>query len=168
MRKRDYVFGTVTLSNFALAGSLHLLVSRYGKRLRITPAVLDEVTDGVVAGYAALAEIEEAVAEGVLSPAEQPTSPAERATYRELLRVLAPGEASCIAYAKAHGGVVASDDRTARECCIERSIAYTGTIGILKACCVDGTLSTEEADTILQAMIDTGYYSPAQRIRDLL
>ena len=50
---------------------------------------------------------------------------------RELLRILAPGEASCIAQAKARGGVVITDDRAARQCCHERGVVFTGTIGIL-------------------------------------
>ena len=45
-------FDTVTLSNFRLAGRLDLLITRYGARARVTPEVLDEVTDGVVAGFA--------------------------------------------------------------------------------------------------------------------
>lgn len=170
MRKRkcDYVFDTVTLGNFALAGRLDLLVSRYGPRLRVTPEVLDEVTDGVIAGYSALTAIEGAVEDAGFSRIGLAMSSAERETYRELLRVLAPGEASCIAYAKAHGAVVATDDRTARDCCAERGVTFTGTIGILKACCIDGTLAVEEADAIIQAMIDAGYYSPVQRISDLV
>ena len=167
-RKRDYVLDTVTLSNFALAGRLELLVLRYGRRVRITPEVLDEVSDGAIAGYSALNAIEKAVAAADFSHAGSPASTAERAIYRELLRILAPGEASCIAYAKTHGAVVVTDDRTARECCGERGVTFIGTIGILKACCLDGTLSAEDADATLQAMIDAGFYSPVRRISDLV
>ncbi len=162
--KGPYLFDTVSLSNFALVGRLELLVERYGKRAVVTPEVLDEVTDGVSAGYVALREIEDAVDGGRLSRADRLPAPAERQTYRELLRTLAPGEASCIAHVAEHGGVVVTDDRAARQCCSERGITFTGTIGILKACSIDGTLSTEEADDILQSMIDAGYYSPIQHI----
>ena len=91
---------------------------------------------------------------------------AERQIYRELLRILAPGEAACIACAKGRGGVVATDDRVARNCCLERGIRFTGTLGILKACCVDRTLSPEAADTLLLAMIKAGYHFPVHRISD--
>ena len=47
-------------------------------------------------------------------------------------------------------------------------IAVTGTIGILKASVLDGSLSPLQADEILQAMIDAGYYAPTERISDLL
>ncbi len=86
----------------------------------------------------------------------------------ELLRILGSGKASCIAYARGCGAIVVTDDKTARECCIERGVKYTGTIGILKACCLDGTLSLDDADNTLAAMIDSGYYAPVQRISDLM
>ena len=59
-----WFFDTVTLSNFALAGRLDLLISRYGRRAHIMQEVLDEVLDGIVAGYAALSPIETAIAAG--------------------------------------------------------------------------------------------------------
>lgn len=165
---QDYFFDTVTISNFALAGRLDLLAARYGRRAQITQEILDEITDGVVAGYHALAEVENMLENATFGNAEPLSLSDERNTYRELLRVLAPGEASCIACAKTRGGVVVTDDRTARECCAERGVKFTGTIGILKACCGDGTLAEEDADAVLQAMIDAGYHSPVKRISDLL
>lgn len=167
-RKLLYCFDTVVLSNFAFAGRLDVLAARYGKQLAVTREVLDEVTDGVVAGYVQLRAIETAVADGKFGNVNQISASAERDTYRELLRVLAPGEASCIALAKTCGGIVVTDDKTARECCLERGVKFTGTIGILKACCIDMVLSEDEADAILESMIDAGYYSPVKRIGDLM
>jgi predicted nucleic acid-binding protein len=160
-------FDTVTLSNFALAGSIPLLVSRYGRRLHLTSAVLDEVLDGLVAGYPALAEIEVALQSGKFRLAS-PLTGIERQRYRELLRTMAPGEAACIACAKERGGIVVTDDRVARKCCSERNLRFTGTVGILKASCRDGTLSPDRADALLSAMIKAGYHSPVHRISDLL
>ena len=163
----DFYFDTVALSNFALAGRLDLLVSRYGSRAWVTPAVLDEILDGIVAGYAELREIESALTAAKLSSAP-PLSAAERNTFRELLRILAPGEASCIACAQTRGGTVVTDDRIARQCCAERNVKFTGTIGILKACCLNRMLSLQEADVILQAMIDAGYFSPVRSISGII
>ena len=160
-------FDTVTLSNFALAGAMDLLVVRYGSRAHITPEVLDEVADGVVAGYDALLQIEDAVAAGSLGNAPSLTS-AERGIYRSLLRVLAPGEASCIACAKARGGTVVTDDRMARARCAELGVSCTGTIGILKASVSAGELPPAAADAILDRMIAAGYRSPVSRISDIM
>lgn len=165
--RRDYFFDTVALSNFALTGRLDLLVSRHGRHVQITQEVLDEVADGIIAGYSALCEIEEAIADARFTCAGSPALANERGAYLQMLRVLAPGEASCIACAKHRRGIVVTDDKTARDCCKEQGVKYTGTIGILKACCQAGTLSADEADALLKAMIDAGYYSPVQRISDL-
>jgi len=163
-----YLFDTVTLSNFVLAGRFELLVDRYGKRLQVTPAVLEEVAEGVIAGYGSLHEIERAVDEGRIGETGGLASTEDRKTCRELLRILAPGEAACIVHAEACGGVVVSDDRTARQCCEARGIKVTGTIGILKALTLEQTLSPEEADSVLQDMIDAGYYSPVRSISGLV
>jgi predicted nucleic acid-binding protein len=164
---RDLFFDTVTLSNFALARRVDLLVDRYGQRARITQEVRNEVLEGIVAGYPALGAIEVALEEERLGAAGNLTAE-ERRIYRELLRSLGPGEASCVAWAKARGGTVVTDDRAARGACGERDVLVTGTIGILKACVQDGTLEAEEADATLELMIDDGYYSPVRRVSDLL
>jgi predicted nucleic acid-binding protein len=166
-RRHHYFFDTVTLSNFALAGRVDLVTSRYGAHALVTSEVLDEVVEGIVAGHGALRDIEAAISAADLGLAGPPTSE-ERQTYRELLRVLAPGEASCIACARHRDGIVVTDDRAARECCAERAVRFTGTVGILKACCADGVLSTADADEILSATITAGYHSPVRQISDLL
>lgn len=160
-------FDTVTLSNFALAGRLDLLTQRYGSRACITPQVLDEIIDGIVAGYAALREIEDAVGAGAFSSSGV-LSAEERESYRGLLRALSPGEASCVSCAKTRGGAVATDDTAVRACCIDLGVEFTGTIGILKAMALDGSVAPREADAVLQAMVDTGYFSPVNRISSLL
>ena len=159
----DYYFDTVTLSNFALSGRLDLLIARYGRRAIITPQVLDEITDGIVAGYSELREVETAFTGGEFGDVEG-FSLEERDIYRERLRTLSPGEASCITLAQTRGGAVATDDRTARNTCFDSGVPFTGTIGILKACVLDGTLSLQEADDVLRAMTGAGYHSPVRRI----
>lgn len=163
----SYYFDTVTLCNFALANRLDLLIARYGTRVQITPAVLGEVLDGVAVGYSALQEIEKAVTTDAFAQAGM-LREREREIFRDLLRTLSPGEASCIACAQNRGGIVVTDDRAARDCCREREVRFTGTIGVLKACCRDEIIEPSEADTILQAMIDAGYFSPVRNISGLL
>lgn len=163
----DFFFDTVTLSNFTLVGRLDLLAERYGPRATVTPEVLAEVIEGIAAGFDGLRAIEAAVREGTLGCGGM-LSAEERDAYRGLIRLLSPGEASCIACAKTRGGTVVTDDRAARGCCAERGIPLTGTIGILKACCRDGALVPDEADALLAAMVAAGYYSPVRRISDLL
>ena len=167
MPEKRFFFDTISLSNFAIAGRLDLLVDRYGASVQVTQEVLGEVTDGVVAGYHQLRGIEAAVARGEFS-ASGPLSPIERDDYRELLHFLGSGEGSCIACAQSRVGGVVTDDRAARSVCTDRHITVTGTIGILKASAVDGALSPQRADEILQEIVDSGFYAPVRRISDLL
>ena len=164
--KRWYL-DTVVLSNFTLAGRLDVLIRRYGKRAHLTQEVLGEISDGVAAGYAALRAVEDAVAARDLSSAK-PLTVEERPLFGDLLRPLSSGEASCLACAQIRGGIVATDDRAARSACDDRRIPCTGTIGILRACCRDGSLSATEADAALQAMVDAGFYSPVRWLSDLV
>lgn len=43
----------------------------------------------------------------------------------------------------------------------------TGTIVILKALCLDRTITSEEADAILARMVEAEFYSPVRRVSDL-
>ena len=161
-----YLFDTVTLSNFALSNSLDLLVRRYEQRLLVTTEILSEVAAGVTAGHAAL----RAIAECVRARRFRQTSLdwQERVVFGELLGHLGAGEASCIAVACYRHGVVVTDDRAARACCVDRKIRFTGTVGILKASCLDGQITADEADEMLSAMVEHGFSAPVSKIRDIL
>lgn len=166
MPDRLYLFDTVTLSNFALAGSINLLIRRYGIRLLVTEEVLDEIAEGIACGYSALNEIERLVNKNTFTRVI--LNPSEREFFHHLLRQMDSGEASCIAGAKSRNGIVVTDDRLARSACDEREIAYTGTIGILKASCNNNLISPEEADHLVKRMEENGFYSPVKRISGIL
>ena len=91
-----------------------------------------------------------------------------RRTYFELTRSLGKGEASCIAFAKHQSAIVATDDRAARNQCLQMKIPTTGTIGILKASVLDGIIEPNTADDILSRMISAGFYSPVQKISNIM
>lgn len=161
-----FFFDTVSLSNFALAERLDLLLGRYGTRAILTSEVLDEIAEGIAREYTALEPVDRLAAEGAFGRTSLRTE--ERPLYTALLRNLGPGEASAIASAKLRYGVVVTDDRAARACCLEHDVLVTGTIGILKALCREAVISSEEADGILDAMVTRGFYSPVRRISTLL
>jgi len=91
-------------------------------------------------------------------------------TWGELLLELLnikKGEASCIALAKEQAAIVVSDDRTARKQCSLMNIPFTGTVGILKASVLDGSISLVQADESLRKMIEAVFYSPVRSIVDI-
>lgn len=166
MPDRPYLFDTVSLSNFAFGSLLALLTERYGSRAMLTGEVLDEIAAGVAAGHATLRLAEEHVREGKFTQVALDWQ--ERQVYGELLRHLGSGEASCLAAAYRRGGVVVTGDRAARVSCAERRVPFTGTIGILKASCLDGQITVAAADEALSEMVRRGFYAPVSRIRDIL
>jgi predicted nucleic acid-binding protein len=165
MRKPAFVFDTVSLANFLLADAAKVLVLRYSGRAFITEQVFDELTSGMRL-RPRLKDIENLIGRKHFGLIAMTTS--ERALYSNLINNLGKGEASCIAAGSARGLTIVTDDRAARSHCAEAGLKVTGTVGILKAACLDKQLQPSEADRILREMIDNGFYSPAGRISDLL
>ncbi len=164
---RPHFFDTVTLSNFALCDEFELLVGRYGTSLFLTEQVRVELAQGLSAGYTQLGAIEAEVSQKHISVAAT-MSPAEASFYRELIPLLGSGEASCITMAHHRGGIVVTDDLLARRTCSLHGVRVTGTIGILKAMCMDRQIPSEAADALLADMVVKGFHSPVRRISDLL
>lgn len=165
MRKPIYVFDIVSLANFLLADAEKVLVVRYSGRAFFTGQVFDELTSGMrmrprLKNIEVLLDRKHFGLVAITTP--------ERVQYAGLITNLGRGEASCIATAGSGGWTVVTDDRAARSHCIETSIRVTGTIGIVKAACLEKQVQPSEADRILQEMIDNGFYSPVGRVSDLL
>ena len=160
-----FLFDTVTLSNFTLAGRFDILVERYAGRMATTTTVLDEVVRGIAEGYP-LQDVLSATEDGTLEVLQ--LTPGERRRYQELLTRLGPGEASLVAVAASRSGTIATDDRVARESCSAGGVSVTGTIGILLAATRDHQITAAEADQALLRMMESGFYSPVNSISQLL
>lgn len=165
-RPPKLVFDTATLSNFALADATWILAKRYRKKGLLTSEVLDEVDAGIQCGHTALAEIVSLVDQRHFGIATLGAD--ERKEFRELLRTLGRGEASCIAFALFRPATVVTDDSRARRICGDKGIPFTGTVGILKASCLDRQLSLDQAEEVLAAMIEAGFYSPVRRLTEVM
>ena len=159
-----WFFDSVTLSNFALSGAVRLVRDRYRSRGFVTTQVVDELTRGVAAGYAALSDC--------LAPVDRGSwrvvtlNKAERSTFRQLVSHLGEGEAGTLAAAYHRHGVAVTDDLAARRTCDDMGIPVTGTIGILRAIVRDRVLSLADAHDVLRRMIDAGFRSPMDRLTD--
>ncbi len=168
-KKNLLIFDTVVLSNFAFAkDGINFLKKRYQQRGATTLQVLQEITKAVYAGYQQIEQIEKSLftrrgfQKITLTEKEQNH-------YMLLLRNLGEGEASCLAAAIQRSGIgFVTDDRAARNFCKERDVPVTGTIGILKAACLDGILEVVHADQMLDQMVSYGFYSPIHKISDIL
>ena len=163
-KSRLLFFDTVVLSNFAFASQgFEFLTTQYASRGRMTVQVFQEIMKAIYLGYNRLESLvsEQSFQKVILSEEEN-------IRYFTLLKNLGEGEASCLAAAASRDGIVVTDDFAARNCCREMDLPVTGTIGILKAACLKQKLRPDEADRMLQEMVECGYYSPVNRISDLL
>ena len=165
MPEKCWYFDTVSLSNFLFSKSESLLKIRYHRRGFITGEVYDEICSGFVK-YPALRRIETLLGKKTIMLA--PLSDQARQLYPNLIIHLGRGEASCIAAAEVLKGIVVTDDRLARQQCRHSHIPFTGTIGILKACVMDGVINLNQADIYLGRMIKKGFYSPVRSISEII
>ena len=157
-----WFFDSVTLSNFALAAGLPVISVRYRGRGFATTQVVAELTRGVAAGYAPLADALELLDQDVLHIVSLDLP--ERNTYRHIMSHLGEGEAGTISAAYHRRGIVVSDDLAARRTCADMDIPVTGTIGILRAAVRDRELSLSDANSLLVRMIKAGFHSPVRQL----
>jgi predicted nucleic acid-binding protein len=83
---------------------------------------------------------------------------------QDLCRHLDPGEAECLAVAKAHDWAVVTDDRAARIYARLLGIQVTGTLGALDRLVQRESVSIPQANALLSEMIDRGYRSPVRSL----
>ncbi|MFA6293407.1 MAG: hypothetical protein WC637_16600 [Victivallales bacterium] len=165
MPDTEYIFDTVSISNFALAGALDLIVRRYFGNMFVTSEVHDEILEGIAGGHWKLEEIETLLDRGAVKLIHLDRK--EHELYKIHLTSLGRGKASCISVAFHRKMVFASDDRAARLAAREIKIRITGTVGILKAAVSSGQLLLSQADDILAKMIAEGFYSPVNSISQI-
>ena len=159
------VVDTTVLSNLALAARVDILQSLHTKVL-IPSQVHEEVLKGITAGYGFLEEADRIVeADWVKLVTLENES--ERSLFKSLLEEVGYGEAAGIAIAKGRNLVFFSDDRKARQVARDQGVKVSGTLGILELLVEEQKLSMEGADVILSKMIQGGYRSPIQSLREL-
>jgi len=78
------------------------------------------------------------------------------------------GEAATLAAAAVRGWSIAVDERAARRIAAHDLGAnrITGTVGILRAAVAHDHVTIDEGDRFLQRMIDDGYWSPVESLRE--
>ena len=92
----------------------------------------------------------------------------EREFADGLSNVLGLGERTCVAAVKFRGGMLVSDDRKARQVALGLGVKVTGTLGILVTDVERKRITLEEANQVLERMIEYGYRSPVNDLSSLL
>lgn len=155
------LINNTVLSNVALGQAIPLLHEFCAGRGRVTPQVLAEFEEGVARGLlptTALAWLKRARLRG-----QQ-----ERATFLQLRTQLGAGEASCLAIAIGRGYDFLSDDMKARRVARTVGVTVSGSVGVLLELIRIHRLTLEEGNTLLRTFIEHGYFSPVDRLDELL
>jgi predicted nucleic acid-binding protein len=164
------IANTTVISNFAAVEQLELLHTRFGI-LYISDHVFEEIQNGLTQGYTFYANLDKYIfpfsETGWLHLISLNTSD-EFQMYGNLLSTLHGGEASCLSIAFHRKWTLLSDDKEARKIGKELNIPISGTLGILLSLVRRKLLSIGEADTVLQHMIQRGYYSPVASLQEIL
>ncbi len=160
------MFDAGPLSAFARVGRLDLLAGRYAGRALWTVEVREEIQRGT----ARFPSLGEALRADWLGTPVRMTDPMDLLEIERLRRALGGtgeeplrhlGEAATLVLARREAATAVLDDRDARRLANALGIPLVGTLGILRACVRDGTLSRDEAWTIVRAMIASSIRFPA-------
>ncbi|MBM4137331.1 MAG: DUF3368 domain-containing protein [Nitrospira sp.] len=149
------------LSNFALVGELVLLKEFCGDKGATTAYVFTEFERGVKEGLFIITELD------WLKRLDFEDEK-EKLLFANLSKRLGAGEASCLAVAIHKGHDLLSDDMAVRKIALRERIRLSGSIGVLIELIRMDRISLETGNEILRSFIKHGYFSPTDRLDDLL
>jgi len=149
------------LSNFALIGELNLLQDYSRGKGTTTDYVLAEFERGVKEGIFINTNLDWLE---VLTLVEYK----EKTLFEILSKRLGAGESSCLAIAINRGYDLLSDDMAVRKIAMREGIRLSGSIGVLLELIRIDRISTEKGNTILRGFIKHGYFSPVDKLDELL
>jgi predicted nucleic acid-binding protein len=149
------------LSNFVLIGREDILNKVFKNSLFTTEEVVEEIQQGENRGvlpkgdwrWVKVLKVETAQ---------------EKFLFQLFSLSLGKGESSCLSIATTRNCKMLTDDLDARKLAQRKGIPVSGTIGVLVAAVRRGILSSDESNAMLSKMIDKGYFSPVERLDELI
>jgi predicted nucleic acid-binding protein len=151
---------TTVLSNFAQVQRADLVQQALGPEAATTPLVLAELRAGEALGHIPALNWTWLT---VLEPSVE-----EHALAEQFALQLDPGESECLAVAASRGGRFLSDDLAARRMARQRGVPLSGTVGLLLLLVTQQIVTIDEADQLLEQIINHGYRSPVSSLDELL
>jgi predicted nucleic acid-binding protein len=150
---RWVLLDNTVLSNFAVVEATDLVLGLWGQACAITTDVWAEYQKGVEQG---LVPIQWQHVRQIELTAE------EQNWLTNLPPRLGAGESSSLAVAYHRQGLLATDDRDARQAAVQWGVPTSGTLGILIAQVKRGHINLPEGNQLLGRMIQQGYRSPVE------
>ena len=156
-----FLIDNTVLSNFALIGELNLLQDYSKGKGAITDYVLAEFERGVKERIFINTNLDWLE---VLTLVEYK----EKFLFEILCKRLGAGESSCLAISSSRGYDLLSDDMAVRKIAMREGIRLSGSIGVLLELIRINRISAEKGNTILKGFIKHGYFSPSDKLDELL
>lgn len=151
-----WVFDATPLIYLATVERLPLVQYLDGPRV-LPERVFDEVVNtGLDLGYPDARRIERAVETDHFDVVTVETTPLlERLRQNDSL---SDADAAVLAYADAHDGVAVMDETYGRDVATTEGITTRGTAYLILTLAADGTIEVGDARTVIDEMIDAGWY----------
>ncbi len=92
----------------------------------------------------------------------------EEFLFRLFIETFGNGESSCLSIAISRNFKVLTDDLDARKLAQRRGVPISGTIGVLVEAVREEVLSINEGNAMLSEMVEKGYFSPFEKLDDLI
>jgi len=156
----NWLVDSSVISNFALIGKLELLKEELAEKLCITEEVKSEFLTGIKKGVIPETDI------SWLKIIKRINS--EDKLFDRLCLRLGRGESACLSIAVMRKWKLFTDDVDARNTAQRLEVPVSGTIGILIYLIHNDHITLTEGNKMLEDMINKGYYSPVEKLDDLL
>lgn len=92
----------------------------------------------------------------------------EKTLFLNLSKRLGMGEASCLAIAIQRGYDLLSDDMAVRKIALREGVRLSGSLGVLLELIRTKRITFEMGNKVLKGFIQYGYFSPVDRLDELL
>lgn len=148
------------ISNFALIGKIGILKEKLEEKLAIPEEVKKEFLMGIDKGIIPETDISWLK---ILKRTSNEDKLFERFCFK-----LGMGESACLATAISRKCKLFTDDVDARKTAQGFEVPVSGTIGMLTYLIHKGYISLDEGNSMLKEMINKGYYSPIEKLDDLI
>ena len=155
------VIDNTVLSNFARTNHLQLLELFCRSRGLIVQAVREEFQRGINRGLFPETDLSWINQIDITDPKEIYFS--QRYGFE-----LGKGESECLAIAVCRNHELLTDDRKARQIGFREQIRVSGSVGVLGSLIRRSTISLLEGNQVLKEFINAGYFSPAEKLDDLI
>jgi len=149
-----WIVDNTVISNFALIGQIEILKNNLTDKLYITDEVKKEFLKGIEKGVIPETDINWL---NIVKCKED-----EYPLFNKLRLRLGSGESACLAIAFHRKWKFLTDDIDARDIAQRFEVSVSGTIG------QRGCINLDKSNRMLQDMINKGYYSPVEKLDDLL